>query len=155
MAGRLQHAGKQLADLDDVAMADAQIDIGNRGRLVMRRDHPAAILLFEFGDRADMVVVMMGDQNVGQGPAGSLELADDRTCFGRVDRRGGAGGRVMDQIAEIVGQAGEDADVGGHDVSVGGTWAGARGWRLLSEVGGGRARRCGRSPGLQSAEIWR
>ena len=118
MARRLQHARQQVADLDDVAIGGAQIDIGDLRGLVVRGDDAAAIFLLQLGDAADMVVMMMGDQDVGERPALALQRLDDGAGFRRVDRGGRLRRGVMDQIAEIVGQAGEGADFGGHDVSI-------------------------------------
>ena len=90
--------------------------------------------------------------------SGSVELAGDRAGFGSVDRGGGAGHRVVDQIAEIVGQAGEDADVGGHDVSVGGTGRATIVALAMSEVVRDGSPGRGVAGGLLRlvpAEIWR
>ncbi len=38
--------------------------------------------------------------------------------FRGVDRGGRLGGGVVDQVTEIVGEAGENADFGGHDISI-------------------------------------
>ena len=65
------------------------------------------ILLLQFGDAADMVAMMMRDQDVGQAPALPLQRLDDGAGFRRVDRGGRLGRRVVDQIAEIIGEAGE------------------------------------------------
>ncbi len=91
MAGRFQHPRQQAAHLDDVAIDGAQIDIGDLGGLVVGGDDPAIILLLQFGDAADMVVMVMGDENIRQRPALALQRLDDRAGFRRVDRRGGLG----------------------------------------------------------------
>ena len=121
MARRFQHAAQKAADLHDVALADAQIDVGDPGGLVVRRDHPAAVFLLQLGDAADMVVMMMGDQDIGQRPALALQRLDDGGCFRRIDRGGRLGLGIVNQIAEIVGEAGEQANFGSHDISV--DWA--------------------------------
>jgi hypothetical protein len=99
-------------------LADAQIDIGDLGGLVVRGDHAAIVFLLQLGDAADMVAVMMGDQNIRQRPALALQRLDDGRGFRRVDRGGRLGRGVVDQIAEIVGEAGEQANFGSHDISV-------------------------------------
>ena len=83
----------------------------------MRRQDPAAIFLLELGDAADMIAMMMGDQDVGELPALLLQRLDDGAGLRRIDRGGGLRGGIVDQIAEIIVQAGEGSDIGGHDVS--------------------------------------
>src|ERR1700744_5846667 len=58
------------------------------------------------------------DQNGGQRPAFALERLDDGSCFRGVDRGGGLGGGIVDQISEIVGETGEQANLGGHTSSM-------------------------------------
>jgi len=50
-----------------------------------------------------MIGVVMRHQNVRQRPAFALERLDDRSGFRRIDRRGGLGGRIVNEIAKIVG----------------------------------------------------
>jgi hypothetical protein len=78
------------------------------------RDHPAFVLLLQFGDAAGMVAVMVGHQDVGELPAGLLQRGLDGRGFRRVDRRGCAARRVVDQHAVIVVQAAEQLGLGGH-----------------------------------------
>ena len=93
MAGRFQHPRQQAADLDDVAMGGAQIDIGDLGGLVMRGDDAAIVFLLQFGDAADMVVMMMGDENIRQRPALALQRLDD----------GAASGASIEAVALVAG----------------------------------------------------
>ena len=88
------------------------------GGLVVRRHHAAIVFLLQFGDAADMVAVMVGDQNIRQRPALALQRLDDGGGFRRVDRGGRLGRGVVNQVAEIIGEAGEQADFGSHDISV-------------------------------------
>ena len=64
-----------------------------------------------------MVAMMMGDQDVGQRPALALQRLDDGRGLRRVDRGGRLGRGVVDQIAEIIGEAGEQANFRSHDIS--------------------------------------
>jgi hypothetical protein len=66
-------------------------------------------IFLEFGDATNMVGMVMRYQNIGQGPAFALQGLDNGTCFRRVDRGGGPGDRIVNEIAEIIGQAGEQA----------------------------------------------
>ncbi len=84
----------------------------------MGADPAAAIFLLELGDAADMVAVMMGDQNIGQRPALALQRFQNRPSLRRVDRGGRLGRRVVNQVTEIIGEAGEQANFGSHDISV-------------------------------------
>ncbi len=118
MAGRFQHARQQAADLDHVALGGAQIDIGNFGGFVVRRDHAATVFLLQLDDTADVVMVVMGDQDVRQRPAFAFQRLEDRAGLRGVDRGRRLGGGVVDQVTEIVGEAGEQADFGSHDISI-------------------------------------
>src|SRR6266853_3344394 len=83
----------------------------------MRSDHAAAIFLLELGDAADMIVMVVGDQNIRQVPALAVQRRDHGAGFRRVDRGGRLGFVIVNEIAEIVGQAGEGTNFGGHDIS--------------------------------------
>ena len=99
-------------------MGRAQVDIGDLGGLVVGANDPAIIFLLQLGDAADMVVMVVGDENIRQRPALALQRPDDGAGFRRVDRCGGLGCGIVDQIAEIVVEAGEGANFRGHDSSV-------------------------------------
>jgi len=58
----------------------------NLRRLVVRRDHTAVVFLLQLGDAADMVAMMVGDENIGQRPALALQRLDDGASLRRVDR---------------------------------------------------------------------
>jgi hypothetical protein len=118
MARRFQHPHQQAADLDDVAMAGAQVDIGDFGRLVVRGDDATVEFLLQLGDAADMVAMVMGDQDVRQRPAFTLQRLDNGGGFRRIDRSGGLGRGIVDQIAKIVVEAGESTNFRGHDSSM-------------------------------------
>ena len=85
MAGRFQHPRQQAADLDHIAIDGAQVDIGDLRRLVVRCHDAALVFLLQLGDAADMVVMVMGDQDVRQRPALALQRLDDGGCFRGVD----------------------------------------------------------------------
>ena len=68
-------------------------------------------------DALDVVVVVMGDQDVGQPPLVRLQRGEDRAGFGHVDHGGLAGGGIVDQVGVVVGQAGD-----GHKFKRHGLW---------------------------------
>jgi hypothetical protein len=84
----------------------------------VRRDHAAFIFLLQFGDAADVIAVMVGNQDIRQRPALALQRRDDGGGFRSVDRGGRLGDGIVDQITEIVGKAGEQANFGSYDISV-------------------------------------
>ena len=118
MARRFQHPYQQAADLDDVAMRDAWSTLAIFADLSCGASTRQSILLFQFGDAADMVVMMVGNQDIRQRPALALQGLDDGGGFRRIDRGGRLGDGIVDQISEIIGEAGEQANFGGHDISV-------------------------------------
>ena len=85
-----------------------------RTHFARRRDDAAAMPRLQLFDAAGVVVVMVRHQDVGEFPAGRLQRRLDRRGLGRVDRRGGAGRRIVDQHAVIVGQAAEQVRLRGH-----------------------------------------
>ena len=114
VAGRLDHVGRELADLDLVALAHGLVDRRNLRGLCRRRHHAAFVFLLERRDAAGVVGVMMRDQDVGELPAGGLERGLDRRRLRRVDRGGRAGRGVVQQHAVIVLQALKQLGFGGH-----------------------------------------
>jgi hypothetical protein len=114
VSGCLQHARCERAHLHGVALLHALVDVGDRLRLVVRRDDAAFILLLQLGDAANVVAVMVGHQDVGQLPAFLLQRLDDGGGLRRIDRRGGLRCRIMNEIAVIVVEAGKDADFCSH-----------------------------------------
>lgn len=48
----------------------------------------------------------------------ALQRLDNGRGFGRVDRGSGLGFGVVNQVTEIVGKAGEEANFGSHDISM-------------------------------------
>src|SRR4029450_13355536 len=113
-----QSPRQKAPNFDDIALADAQVDICDPGGLVVRPDHATAVFLLQLGDAADMVAVMMGDEDVRQCPALALQRLENRLRFRRVDRGGRPGRRIVNQVADIVGGAGDQANFGSHDTSV-------------------------------------
>src|SRR5581483_2101378 len=92
----------------------AQVDIGNLRGPVMWCDDTAAIPLLKLGNAADMVAMVMRDQDVREFPSLGFQRLDDGAGLRCIDRGGRAGFAIVDQIAEIVAQASKDADIGGH-----------------------------------------
>ena len=81
-----------------------------------RRHHAAVVSLLQLGDAAGVVGVVMRHQDVGELPAGGLQRGLDGRRLRRVDRRGRAARRIVDQHAVIVLQAAEQLGLGRHVV---------------------------------------
>ena len=62
-------------------------------------------------DALDVVVVVVGDQDVGQPPLVGVQGGKDGAGLGDVDHGGLAGIGVVDQVGVIVGQAGNGDEV--------------------------------------------
>ena len=102
------------ADFHGVALADGFIDQRDALRFVARRDDAALVRFLQLRDAAGVVAVMVRHQDVGQPPAGPLERRFDRRRLGRIDRGGRAACRIVDEHAEIVGEADEEVGLYGH-----------------------------------------
>ena len=115
VAGRFDDPRLQRADARDVAFPDGGVDERHPVRLARRgQDAGLGEALLHLGDALHMVPVAMGHENVGEGPAALVEGFQDRRGLGNVDGGGGAGRGIMDEDAEIVGQAGELMDLSRH-----------------------------------------
>ena len=62
--------------------------------------------------------MVMRDQDIGEPPAGGLERGFDRGGFRRINRRGRAASRIVQEHAVIVLEAEKQMDLGGHVVSL-------------------------------------
>jgi hypothetical protein len=80
----------------------------------VRGNHPASVALLEFSDAAGVIGVMMGDENVGEPPAGRLQCVLDRRGLRRIDRRGRASFGIMQEHAVIVLEAQKQTGLRGH-----------------------------------------
>ncbi len=95
MTGRLQHARCEVADLDGRAFLHAFVHKSDSRCFVVWRDDAAIVFALEIGNAADMVGMVVSDQNIGQRPTFTLQRLDDRPCFRRVDRGRRLRRRVM------------------------------------------------------------
>src|SRR5688572_16509776 len=93
------------ADLDEVALADGDVDAGNARGIGTRTDDRAARFALELEVAACVIPMVMGVQDVGQTPTLRVELSQDLARVGRVDGGRRAGRRIVEQIAVVVGQA--------------------------------------------------
>ena len=100
-----------------VALANGFIDQRDALRFVARRDHPALVRFLQLRDAAGVVAMMVRHQDVGQAPPGPLERRFDRRRLGRIDRGGRAASGIVDEHAEIVGEAAEEVVVMGANVA--------------------------------------
>ena len=65
-------------------------------------------------DARDVVIVVVGDQDVGQLPATGFQRCKDGCCVGDVDDGGLARGRVVDKVGIVVRPAGDGHKFKGH-----------------------------------------
>ena len=107
VAGRLEDAAGERADLHRIALADCLVDQRDALRFLARRDHAALMALLRCRNAGGVIAVMVRDQNIGEPPAGLRQRRLDRRRLRRIDGRRGAGLRIVDEHAEIVGQAGK------------------------------------------------
>ena len=114
VARRLDHPPGEHAHFHGVALANGFIDQRDALRFVARRDDPALVRFLQLRDAAGVVAVMVRHQDVGQAPAGPLQRRFDRRRLGRIDRRCRAASGIVDEHAEIVGEAAEEVCLYGH-----------------------------------------
>ena len=94
---RLPDVGGELPDPDGVALAHRRVDPRHLAGGLGGRHHPAAEPPLQGLDRLDVVAMPVRDQDLGEAPAGLVERPTDRLLLGRVDRRAGAAGGIVDQ----------------------------------------------------------
>ena len=90
------------AELDDVALADGDVDAGNARGIGARADDRAARRALQLEIAARVIRMVMGVQDMRQPPALRVELPRDLARIGRVDGRGRAGLGIVQQIAVVV-----------------------------------------------------
>ena len=103
VAGRLYNGKPDRADGDHIALAHIMIDAGNAALVGQRRAHAHVwILRAQLRHAADMVVVMVGEQNIGERPALLRQRRQNGGGFRRVDSGCRAGRAVVQEHAEII-----------------------------------------------------
>jgi hypothetical protein len=118
MAGRLDHLDRMAGKIEAVTIADTLVDAGNLVGFVDRSGDGHAEAFLEREIRLDMIMMMMGRENVGQFPAAPAECVEDGLFLRRIDRRGPAALGIMEQDAEIVAASAEKFDFElGHRLS--------------------------------------
>ena len=110
--GRLEDAHFVGAEEEGIALAHRLV--APRNLAPGGADDPAAELLLEGEVGFNMVAVMMGREDAVESPVLRLEVLADRSELGRVDGRGDARIRVVDEDAEIVASAHELLDHQAH-----------------------------------------
>jgi len=113
VAGHGDDVDAGLAEEQVVAAADGAIDQRHPAEpgVVGRRDHLDAEALLQRFHRLDVVVVVVGDEDVAEPPAGLLQRVENGVLLRRVDRGGGPRHRVVDEDAVVVVAGGELADL--------------------------------------------
>ena len=114
MAGRRDAACRKVADFHRIVLGNLHIDRRDFGGLRARRCDLAVIFLLQFGNAAGVIAMMVGDENVGELPAGFLQRGLDGRCLRRIDRRRRAGCRIVYEDAVIILQAAEQMGLRGH-----------------------------------------
>src|SRR5687768_10060954 len=99
MARRLDHLDRMPGEGELSAIAEGEAETGNLVGLVLGTGNLDIEALLQCKVRLDMVLVMMGREDVGQRPAAPLERIEDGLLLRRIDRGGPAGFRVMQQHA--------------------------------------------------------
>src|SRR5262245_50725521 len=85
-----------------LAGLDGLVDPRDAPRIGPVCHHFGAMAGLEGGDGGDMVVMVVGDQNVGQLPSGVPQRLLDGGLVGGIDGGAGRGALVVQQNAEIV-----------------------------------------------------
>ena len=111
VTGDVDDAGKLGPDREAVGLGQRQVQAGKAVGIGSGaedlRSGPGA----QGVDALDVVVVVVGDEDVGQAPLVGGESGQNRARLGHVDDRGLAGVGVVDQIGVVVGKAGDGDEV--------------------------------------------
>jgi len=107
MPAHVDHGGVPFAQHDDVAVLDRAVHCGNAPRVAFRRNHGAAGGGLDCLVPPGMVRVPMGVPDLADLPALVPGLTQVGIGIGRIDAGGFAAHRIVDEIAVVVGQAGE------------------------------------------------
>ena len=98
MARRIMNDRATLAQHDFIALAHSAIKAWNFFRFIFRSDNLALPFLFQGEIAAGMIPMMMGIENMGEGPTRLGEFLVDDVCVWRVDGRDSA--RRLDRAAK-------------------------------------------------------
>ena len=96
----------RIVEHERVAIGDLDIDHRNAIAVRLGADHGAAGLVLDFRHAADMVVVMMGGENMGQVPAEHVERFEHRFRVRRIHDRRIARRTLAQQVHVIIGPGG-------------------------------------------------
>ncbi|MNN82272.1 hypothetical protein D3C81_1991910 [compost metagenome] len=110
MAGHFQYLELQSQYLHVVAFAQGLV--AGRDAFPGRADHAGTAGLLQPGHAADVVGMVVGDQDIGQPPAGmGFEPGQDRRGVAGVDHRAAAAFGILQQPEIVVGKGGEGVDL--------------------------------------------
>ena len=120
MARRLIDHRLVAGDIDRIALAHGDVHIGDPGNLGFRTDQSGAKTLGQPFVAAGVIVVVMGVQDMGQGPAPRIQGRLDRRRLGGIDNRRHPAIRIMREIHIIVRHCRNQNDFerGHADISV-------------------------------------
>ena len=85
MSGDFQHE-RLLPQRHLFAIAEGDVDAGNAVRIIAVPDDDTAGRALELQIAANVIVVMVGVENVGEAPAETFESGKNRFGDGRIDR---------------------------------------------------------------------
>ena len=113
--GRLDDLGLERAHAHDIVFLDLDVEAIDPMRVLFRADDAGVRKpRLQLGNALRMIGVVMCDQNVRERPAVLLERGENRAGFRGVDGGRGFRGWVVNENTEVVGQAVELKNFGGH-----------------------------------------
>ncbi|MCY1410727.1 hypothetical protein D9M71_261000 [compost metagenome] len=108
--GNVEYLPVEIENADPLAVLEG--DIAPRNRLQRRAEHPCPAVLLEGEHAAGVVVVVVGDQAVGELPTGMrVQPGQYRSAVAGVDHRAVSARGILQQPDIIVGEGGQGGDL--------------------------------------------
>lgn len=112
VAINLDHVGLNAADGECVAARNSKVEVWQAMHVGFRADD--AGIAAQGGQGLHMIVVVVGEQDVSQGPAARIKGSLNRRCLWRVDQRGLPCRSVVNQECVVIIQARDGDQFNGH-----------------------------------------